>query len=196
VAREQALGEGDRQGGCGGVLGGQERLDVLRPGDPDLGIQRVHAVLSGGIVHLVAQVHHDRVVGERQERVPEPFGQVHGVAIDVVQPDGVPGAERGGADPQIHYDVEDRPGHAGDVLGLAGRNVGEVDPAHGAPSRHRAVRLRQPQRMPDRLRERLVPVPLQEGSPVVGELPGGQDVGVRHAQRCDLHGISLHIGRR
>jgi hypothetical protein len=102
----------------------------------------VHAVLAARRVRRRAQVHHGGLIGQRHEGVAEPLGQEYRPAVGVIEPHGLPPAEGGGARSHVHDHVQDRPGHAADVLRLPGRDIGVVDaPDHPAP-RHRAVDLR------------------------------------------------------
>ena len=59
-----------------------------------------------------------------------------------------------------------------DVLGLARRDVGEVDAAHDAALRHRGVRLREVERVADGLLELVEAVPLEEDAAVVARWTG------------------------
>jgi dTDP-4-dehydrorhamnose reductase len=65
---------GLRQGRSRGVLGGQHRLQAVRPGDAQLRVERVYAVLAAGGVRSRAQVQHRSLVGQRHEGVPEALG--------------------------------------------------------------------------------------------------------------------------
>lgn len=75
--------------------------------------------------------------------MPQAFGQVDSFAVDVVNQDGIPFAEGRGSDAQVDDDVEECSFDAGDVLGLPGRGVGEVDSAQTSCCGYRAISLRQ-----------------------------------------------------
>src|SRR3712207_7534565 len=59
--------------------------DDVRPRDRQVGVQGVDAALGGRAVDVAAQVHHGGAVLQRQEGVPETFGDVEGPPLDVVQ---------------------------------------------------------------------------------------------------------------
>jgi hypothetical protein len=102
----------------------------------------VHAVLAAGRVRRRAQVHHGGLVAQRHEGVAEPLGKEYRAAVGVIETHGPPLAEGGGAGPQVHDHVEDRPGHAADIFCLPGRDIGVVDASDNTAPRHRAVDLR------------------------------------------------------
>ena len=118
-----------------------------------------------------AQVVDGRVVGERDERVPESLGDVDGLALRVIEQTRVPPAERRGADSDVDDDVEHSAAHAGDVLGLARRDVREVDAADTASPADRRADLGNVEAMADSLFDRRCLVRLEEtcrGRPCAG----------------------------
>ena len=80
------------------------------------------------------------------------------------------------------HDVEGGAAGHVDVLGLAGREQREVDPAHDAPLRGAVVGLRDPQRAPDRLGQHVRPERVEEQPAVVREDVRADLVGVRDAR--------------
>lgn len=97
------------------------------------------------------------------------------MVVDVVEPDGLPPLVRGGADPDVHDDVEHRAAHALDVLRLARRHVGEVHPAQRPPAGDGEVGLRQTQRVAHGLAQLRGLEPLVEAAAAVRE-----DLGLMH----------------
>ena len=170
---------------------------VIREHEPDLGVARVDAVLARRRCrrrgHEVAD---GRVVGERHEAVPEALGDVDRAAVDVVEQDRVPLAEGRRSDPDVDDEVEDRAVGGGHVLGLARRDVGEVDAADDAALRDRGVALREVEAVSDRLLEAVEAVPLEEDSAVVAELLRGDLVAVGDLQFTDLHGTTAYRASR
>src|SRR5579859_2731166 len=70
---------------CGAVLGGQDRSDVVRPWQPEVGVERMRAELALRVVIGGAQIRHRAALGQRHERVAKSFGEIHRAAIDVVE---------------------------------------------------------------------------------------------------------------
>src|SRR6266540_2801825 len=196
VGGQQPLRGRLRQGGRRRVLGGQHRLDPLRPGQVKRRVQRVGAVLAGRVVARRAQVDQRRVVGQRERRVAEPLGDVQPAPVHLVQPYRVPLPERRRADPQVHHHVEERAARAVGVLGLAGRHVRVVDAARRAAPGDAVVGLHQPQRVADRLGQRLGPVPLQEQPALVAVLDGGELPRAGDGKFADLHAAQANNPRR
>lgn len=195
VERE-ALGVGGKQSvGCclfqgrgGRVLRRQDRLDLPWPGESQVGVQRVDAVLTFRRISGGAQIGDNGIIGQRHERVAETFRDVDSAAVDVVESDRVEAAEGWGPDPDVDHDVEDRPSRAVDVFRLARRDIGEVNAANGSPPRHRLVGLCDVQRMPDDAFQDVGSEPFQEDASLVGELARGEHPGVRNRERSDVHG--------
>ncbi len=90
------LGQGRRLLVPGGEQGRDRAAVAGRrgPGDADLGVERVDAVLAVRGVRRRAEVVHDRAVLERHERVAEALGEVDRAPVPVVELDRVPLAER------------------------------------------------------------------------------------------------------
>ena len=131
------------------------------------------------------------LVGEGEEGVTEALCQEDPAAVDVVEAhDGVL-AEGRGADPQVDRDVEDGAERAVDVLRLAGRHVGEVDPAHRAAPGDGVVGLHRREPVPGHGGELVAAEPLQEAAAVVAEHARRGDVGVGELQRRNVHGVTL-----
>ena len=74
-----------------------------RPGTraPIVGVERVDAVLARRVVDVGDEVAHGRVVGQRDEAVAEPLGEVDRAAVDVVEQHAVPLAEGRRADADV-----------------------------------------------------------------------------------------------
>jgi hypothetical protein len=119
--------------------------------------------------------------------VPEPLLQVQRAPVGGVELDALPLAERGRALPDVDHHVEYRAGHAHQVLGLAGRYVGEVHAAHRVARGHRQVGLGQLEGPAGRGGEQVEPVHLDEAAPGIGVLDRGDLVGTFDGQRADLH---------
>ena len=145
------------------------------------------AVLAAGGVRRAAQVGDVRVVGQGEEGVAEALRQVDAAPVLVVEQHRVAHAERRRADADVDDDVEHGAAGAVDVLRLARRHVGEVDPAQRAAGGHRVVGLRDLQPVAEHLLERVRLEPLEEHPAGVRELPGGERPRARHLQLVDLH---------
>ena len=124
------------------VLARQDRLDIVGPGDGDLGVKWVHAVLVGGLVRGGAQVHYGGFARCAAEGVPQSLGQEYS-APRPRRPAGRPPSGRSWATrPEVDDDVEDRTADARDVLRLAGRDVSEMNAPDDPAAGHRTVGLR------------------------------------------------------
>ena len=86
------------------------------------------------------------------------LGEIDRAAVERVQQDAVPLAERWGADPDVDNEVDEGPAQGCHVLGLRGRHVGKVHAADRAPARHGHVGLDHVQAVPDGFGE---PVPAE-----------------------------------
>ena len=176
VGGEQALLPHLGQAGGGGVLGGELELQVASvtvlggPVDGQVRVERVHAVLAAGCVRGRAQVGDRGRVVQGEEGVPEPLGQVDRPPVDVVDQHRVPLPERRRPLPQVDHHVQRGTRETGHPLGLARRELGEVDAPQRAGGGDRAVGLGEPQRMAGRLGEVVLTEPLQEHAPVVAVL--------------------------
>ena len=115
----------------------------------------------------------------------EPFGDVEGAPCRVVEPHRPQrpnvGEPPGGPRPRRGS----RPGHAGDVLRLPRRHVGEVHAAQHAAARHRAVDLGEVEPVPHRLAHLARP----EG---LGERPPGVGVHARRVAPQSVDAEALH----
>src|SRR5690606_28853481 len=124
-----------------GRVAGREHRRRGRPRDLQVRVERVDAVFHARVVDGGAQVHHGGVVGQRAEAVPEPFGEVDRPPVHLVQAYRLPGAEAGRAAAQVHHHIQHRPAYTGDVLRLAGRDVGVVDAPHHPAGGDGEIRL-------------------------------------------------------
>ena len=100
---------------------------------------------------------------------PSPSDEVHRARRCGVELDGLDQPVGRRADPDVDDDVEQRPAGAVDVLGLAGRDVGEVHAADHAAGRDALVDLRDVQVEAQRLAEGVGLVGRGEPAAVVGE---------------------------
>ncbi len=148
------------------------RFRVGRPGDADVRVERVHAVLSSRRVGGRAQVDDRRLVTERHERVPQPLGEEYRTSAGVVQAHWLPVSVARRADPDVDDHVEDGAADADDVLSLPGRDVGEVNAPNHSPPGHRAVGLHDLRLVAERREQVRGLEPLQETPPGVVEDPG------------------------
>ena len=80
IVREQALSSSFLEIRRRGVLGRDHRLQVGGEVEAHARIERIDTTLPCRVVRLRAQIDRGRVVLERDETVPEPLAQVHGVA--------------------------------------------------------------------------------------------------------------------
>ena len=165
------------------------RRAPLVPGQPELRVQGVDAVLGAGVVGRRAQVGGDGAVGEGEEGVPETLGQVHGL-----QRSGRRGARRRSArrsaEPTRRSTTTSSSGARGalHVLGLAGRHVGVVDPAQHPPAGYARVGLRHMQPVPDGPGEHLRLEGRGERPARVGEDRRAEQPRTGHRQLPCLHG--------
>ena len=134
VDRQQPAAAGLGERGGRGVLRGQRRFGVGRPLDADGRVEGIHSVLASGRVRRRAQVDDGRLLGEGGKGMPEPHGDEHGTPALIVQPHRLPAPVAGRADPDVDDHVQDRALDAGDVLGLARGDVGEVDTPDDSPA--------------------------------------------------------------
>lgn len=168
---------------------GEQRLDVLGPGDGQFGIEWIDAVLPLGRVCLRAEIDHGRVVAQGEEAVAEAFREIHRVVVPVVEADDLPLLVGRGTDPDVDDDVQDGAAYALDVLGLAGWHIGEVKTAQGPSAGHRAVRLDQAEVLVRGRTEIRAAEPLVEAAAVVGEHLRLVDPGAFDGQRS--HAVLL-----
>jgi hypothetical protein len=150
VIGQQSGLQGLPQAGSAGVARRHDRGNLRRPGDANVGVERVHAPLKSRVVGTGEQVDDGRAAGKGEESVPDAGREDQGGPPPLAEPLGVPGAERRRPRPQIHRHVEHLPGHAGHHLGLGGRDGSDRDAAQRAPHRHRAVDLRHLESVPGR----------------------------------------------
>ena len=107
--RQQALRPCQLQRRRVGVLRRDQRLDSRRQFESDRRIERVYAVLAAGGIRRRAQVRHGRVVGQRDEYVPESLGQIDRAPVHVVQLHAIPAPVRRRPHPYVDNDVQHRP---------------------------------------------------------------------------------------
>src|SRR4029077_14481418 len=154
------------------------------------GVERVDAVLATGRVGRRAQVEHGRRITQRHKPVPETLGEENRLAAVLIQTHRLPLPEARRPGTQVRHHIENSAADAGDVLGLARRDVRVVDPADHAAPGHRSLTLRDVEPVAQISGELATPERLEERSPVVlvhlrGEHPGALDTQrFHHSSLC------------
>ena len=92
---------------------------------------------------LGAEVADSRYLCKCTKSMSEAFGDKEAFAADGIRFGGIPLAEGGWTDPNIHHHIEDALIEAQNVFCLIGRNVRKVRSSHRASSRDADVHLLQ-----------------------------------------------------
>jgi rhamnosyltransferase len=125
--------------------------------------------------------------------VPEPFRDKNTAPRFVVEHNRIPLTERGRTDAKVNDTIKNLAGNSGDVFGLTGRNVSEVDAANHPALRHRHIGLPEVELTPRRLGKLVSLEPFEENAPIVGVLNRGHLEGMRNRQGSNVHSSILFV---
>lgn len=124
-------------------------------------------MLFGCVVDVTDEIAHRSVVGEGNERVSEPFGDVYCATVDVVEQHGIPLAERRRSNPDVDHKVEHCSTGCSHILRLPFREISKMHTTQYSTLRNGSVGLAEIEWVSDRFAQFVESIPLKKNAALV-----------------------------